>query len=579
MSKSKIVIYTVNTHNLMWIFEVITSAFWVIKKRKNTTEVEIVILDDASISYTKNLIKHYIKIIYSNLNKYVKNILRKYFFKLIFSKNFFNKLIKFLETPFNKNSIYNQLLLNKQVVFKYENIEFIIKKSKFINNHFAILIKLKAYLISFFIFFYYKLLKTPKKFLNLTFNNNLIGDIIASTFLRKKPANAGRFKLSITVLNLLIKVIYYELHSKYNEDYFSKHTSYIILPEPTYLQVIWKRILVKYGVVAIETHSYKGKFFLSDKHNSNNPWIAMKKKITVITEIQKKNIDDFFYTRLNNPQKIMAYLTDANSNNNNEKQIFDLENNSIVFKNTKLDKNKELVAVIFLHSFDDAQYCFGIDDFTDLYEWTVYSIESCLANKEFDKILIKPHPGLDYDIFPGDKIAFDRLYKKFNNLDKLNFIKRDSSIVYLSQVANVVGLTHHGSVAEELVYLNQNAIGYVGGMWSDHYKFLHTWDTKDQYKIIINNFNKNNLIKPSNYEKECLYNYIIERKLNAVDLRKYSIRLLLAKKINVFKHWGDFNDYADSWLRFENEMQLICNDNLFTSKILKVFHDQAELIE
>jgi len=164
-------------------------------------------------------------------------------------------------------------------------------------------------------------------------------------------------------------------------------------------------------------------------------------------------------------------------------------------------------------------------------------------------------------------------------LDKLNFIKRDSSIVYLSQVANVVGLTHHGSVAEELVYLNQNAIGYVGGMWSDHYKFLHTWDTKDQYKIIINNFNKNNLIKPSNYEKECLYNYIIERKLNAVDLRKYSIRLLLAKKINVFKHWGDFNDYADSWLRFENEMQLICNDNLFTSKILKVFHDQAELIE
>jgi hypothetical protein len=114
-------------------------------------------------------------------------------------------------------------------------------------------------------------------------------------------------------------------------------------------------------------------------------------------------------------------------------------------------------------------------------------------------------------------------------------------------------------------------------MWSNHYKFLSTWKTKNQYTDIINGFNKNNFNIPSDSQKEHLSNYIIERKLNSVDLRKYSIRLLLSKNIDVFKHW-DFNDYGDALLRFNNDTKLICNDNLFKNKILKILRDQAKMI-
>ena len=573
MSKSKIVIYTVKSESIIWIFEVISSAFWILKEEKETIDVEIIILEDPNISSTKNLLKYFIKLTYININKSLIKSLINFFF----SKSWKRKIIKFLEEPFIKNSIYNQINLNQKVFFKHDNINFTIKNSNFINFPYGILIKIKAQIISSFIFFYYKFLKTPKMFLKLKFNDILIGDIIASTFLRNNPKNAGSFKLSIPTYNLLTKAIYCELKSKYNKSYFLKYSSYLILPEPTYLQVLWKRTFIKYGVIPIETHSYKSKFSLNNDLSLDNPWIASKKEIIKISENEKNSINDFFYTRLNNPQKIMAYLTKENSNKNNEKQIYNLENEIIDFKKNKRNESKELVAVIFLHSFDDAQYCFGIDDFTDIYEWTIFSIESCLANNEFDHILIKPHPGLDYNIFPGDRIAFNKLYKKFNDFEKISFIKKDSSIVYLSQIANIVGLTHHGSVAEELIYLNQNAIGYVGGMWSNHYKFLSTWKTKNQYTDIINSFNKNNFNIPSDSQKEHLSNYIIERKLNSVDLRKYSIRLLLSKKIDVFKHW-DFNDYGDAWLRFNNDTKLICNDNLFKNKILKILRDQAKMI-
>ena len=573
----KIIFYTVNSQSIFWQFETIMASFWLLKKETSPYIVEIILLDDPNVSNLRNRIKIYIKLIYINLNENLKTFIKKNIFKILLSKKTIIKLLLYLDSPFEKKSIHNKLALGQKITFKHNNIEFIIKQEKFLNFFFNCLVKIKAYLISFFIFFYYKILMTPKKFLNLKFKSILIGDIIASTFLRKNPKSAGSFKLSLSLYTLLNKAIYYHLKSKYILDYSSKYKAYIILPEPTYLQVFWKRLFIKHGVVSIETHSYKNKFYINKDANLQNPWIAKKQNIQKITVNQKKDVDDFFYTRFNNPEKIMAYLTKDNSNKNNENEIYDINNNVIDFENCENNGCKELVAIIFLHSFDDAQYCFGIDDFTDLYEWTIYSIETCLSNKKFDKILIKPHPGLDYDVFPGDKIAFDKIYKKYSNFKKIKFIKKDSSILYLAHVTNIVGITHHGSIAEELIYLNQNAIGYVGGMWSDHYKFLSTWKSKKQYANIIHSFDKDNINKPSKIEIEYLYNYILERKLNSIDLRKYSIRLRLSKNIDEFKHWN-FTTYNEEWIRFNNDIALLCNNNLFKNKIVPNLHALAHTI-
>ncbi len=576
MAKQKINIYSVNSQNIIWLFEVITSAFWLLKNRDTSIDVEIILLDDPNVSFLRNNVKYYVKLFYVNLNQSFRKLFRR-IIKIIFISNIIkSKILNYLEVPFEKNSIHNKINLKKEVFFKYKNINFVIKhvkSSSFLN---LIFIKLLSFFISCFIFIYYKLFKSAKVFLKLRYKNILIGDVIASTFLRNNPKNAGSLRLSFGVLSLLNKVIFYNIKSKKIVKSLNEKLSYIILPEPTYLQVFWKRLFIKYGATSIETHSYEKKFYLNDDQLMGNPWIARKKPIKKISTKQREDIGNFFNIRLNNPEKIMSYMTKINSNNNNENQINTIDNKTLNFRTNDLDNNKELVAIIFLHSFDDAQYCFGIDDFTDLYEWTIFSIDSCLANNEFDKILIKPHPGSDYEVFPGDKIAFDKIYQKYNKIDKINFIKKDSSIVYLSSISNVIGITHHGSVAEELVYLNQNAIGYIGGMWSDHYKFLDTWKTKNEYTNIIKSYKKKIIKKPSNEEFVNLFNYIIERKLNAIDLRKYSIRLLLAREIPYFKQWN-FNTY-DDWETFNNETELICNNDLFTDEILSCLYEHANSI-
>lgn len=577
MAKQKINIYSVNSQNIIWLFEVITSAFWLLKNKDTSIDVEIILLDDPNVSFLRNNVKYYIKLFYVNLNQSSRRFFRRLIKIIFISNKIKSKILNYLEVPFEKDSIHNKINLKKEVFFKYKNINFFIKHIKFSSFLKLIFIKLLSLFISCFIFVYYKLFKSTKVFLKLRYKNILIGDIIASTFLRKNPKNAGSLRLSFGVLSLLNKVIFYNLKSKKIVKSLNEKLSYIILPEPTYLQVFWKRLFIKHGATSIETHSYEKKFYLNDNQLMGNPWIAKKRPIKKISTKQREDIDNFFDIRLNNPEKIMSYMTKINSNNNNENQINTIDNKTLNFKNNDLNYNKELVAIIFLHSFDDAQYCFGIDDFTDLYEWTIFSIESCLANSEFDKILIKPHPGSDYEVFPGDKIAFDKIYQKYNKIEKISFIKKDSSIVYLSSVSNVIGITHHGSVAEELVYLNQNVVGYVGGMWSDYYKFLDTWSTRNEYTEIIKNYNKNKIKKPSDREIEHLFNYIIERKLNSIDLRNYSIRLLLSREIQQFKHWN-FNAY-DEWKTFNNETELICNNNFFADEILGCLYKHANSID
>ena len=105
MSKSKIVIYTVKSESIIWIFEVISSAFWILKEEKKTIDVEIIILEDPNISSTKNLLKYFIKLTYININKSLIKSLINFFF----SKSWKRKIIKFLEEPFIKNSIYNKI--------------------------------------------------------------------------------------------------------------------------------------------------------------------------------------------------------------------------------------------------------------------------------------------------------------------------------------------------------------------------------------------------------------------------------------------------------------------------------------
>ena len=66
------------------------------------------------------------------------------------------------------------------------------------------------------------------------------------------------------------------------------------MPEPVYLQVLWKKIFLKNGITAIETHHYKGLSKLNKDYKNAYPWIAEIDNETMnkITTFFKKR----FYT-------------------------------------------------------------------------------------------------------------------------------------------------------------------------------------------------------------------------------------------------------------------------------------------
>ncbi len=335
------------------------------------------------------------------------------------------------------------------------------------------------------------------------------------------------------------------------------------MPEPLYLQHLWVRKFLALGVPNIQTHHYKKKIKIIKNLNEPNPWVADKKIIKKIGTKNMKYIYNYFKIRFKNPGKIMSYLTHENSNDNSKNYILN-------HKGKKILINKDqLVAVIFLHSFDDAQYCFGIDDFEDIYEWTLFSIDKCLSNKNFDKVFIKPHPGTDVHNYPGDEIAYKKIFYKYANNERVVFLKKNSSILYLAKNKNILGITHHGSVAEELTFLGQNVIASVGGTWGSYYKFLNTWKKKDDYELFLKQFNKNSLHKITKEQLNQFYNYILERKINIIESKNYSIRILLSKTRKKYNKWHDskkeirgFNNYIRDLKNFEA-------NQVFTKDLIK----------
>ena len=91
-----------------------------------------------------------------------------------------------------------------------------------------------------------------------------------------------------------------------------------------------------------------------------------------------------------------------------------------------------MYAVIYLHAFEDAQYCFGINEFKDMYEWTKFTIDKCLESNNFHKILIKPHPTINHD-YKADKIAFEKLLKIYSYNKNIEFLEPKTSIFSLSK--------------------------------------------------------------------------------------------------------------------------------------------------
>jgi hypothetical protein len=147
---------------------------------------------------------------------------------------------------------------------------------------------------------------------------------------------------------------------------------------------------------------------------------------------------------------------------------------------------------IFLHSFADALFMNGPDTFSDLWEWTITTIDSlCAETDQKINVLIKPHPN----VFLQHKIGSNVVTKDLNTYDILvEYCQRYSNVFCLpASVSNhqltglpgFVGVTHHGNVATELAYLGLPVIASAHAPWKHENEFVITWSNKGEYVDIL----------------------------------------------------------------------------------------------
>jgi hypothetical protein len=492
------ILYASNVGGTGPVLEIIAIASSLVEKKKNF-KIQIFLIDSSPFFF----------------KKIIKKISRKIFF-LIKKKKLENKNISFENTLLFEKSIYlknkNYSIEIKKFPQSFSFICFIISLGKSIKYWVKINFKKNKY--NFFLKFKYKKIH--------------IGDLVASTYLRIYPRHSGRLKLDFSLFRIFFKCIYMsEISKNFNKRNFLDF--FFITNEPTYLENFWKRKFLSLGVKIVETNTYDGKLKIIDnKKKYVSPWILPKKIKEDFTKNEIFKIKDYFFKRFSKAHTVLEYLREDGSNNNKKNKLADHQNSEI-----KIINNKKY-AVVYLHTFEDAQYCFGINDFKDIYDWTEYTISACLENKNFFRVFIKPHPTVN-DYYQADKIAYKNIINKFYQNQRVTFLEPKTSIFNLADRSKFTHFVHHGSVAIELAYLKQNVIGYVGGPWTTNYKFLRTWKTKKQYKSIIDNSHNFTSKISKNFFRD-LYSYATEAFINSKPLKRRSVRLLMIKKYPKFKH-------------------------------------------
>ncbi|MBM9538346.1 hypothetical protein [Desulfobulbus alkaliphilus] len=347
-----------------------------------------------------------------------------------------------------------------------------------------------------------------KKLLKLNYAEICIGDLVASSTFRLRPYGGGSLSRSkLAVLEQLIDAVAIIEYIKKNVPQFTsvkdqiKHL--VLVREPTYLDAIYTRKLAKLDLDVVEWYPYDA-IYRKTQGQHYRPFEERMVKLTgqsgsagSIAKAQQ-----YLRERTEDPSLQLSYLKKAA----NISKVLEDENGVVI----EADGPRVNVG-IFLHSFNDAQYVYGPDGFSDLYEWAVFTVETLLSNPVVDKVIIKPHPNVDYRNYPGDKIAIQKLRQAYPTSSKLKWASVNSSPVAFNRSGQMIGVTHHGSMAEELVFLKVPVIASIYAPWSRNYQFLKTWVSPSEYKELL--LGDLRAFRVSDEELDNLFAYVTEARL------------------------------------------------------------------
>ena len=177
-------------------------------------------------------------------------------------------------------------------------------------------------------------------------------------------------------------------------------------------------------------------------------------------------------------------------------------NKNINIEPRKLFSNKNNYKVLVAsHAWFDFPHSFGMKNFTDFLDFTQFTIDCAIKNKQIDWFF-KPHPTEEW--YGGFKLE-DIIPKNYNNIFLMdNLRKKTKPIDYFDTI-----ITVHGTIALEAATLNKVVICADNSYFSD-WPFVYSPDSKKAYKLILDDIENLKLknTETANLAAACLYGSI-----------------------------------------------------------------------
>jgi len=154
-------------------------------------------------------------------------------------------------------------------------------------------------------------------------------------------------------------------------------------------------------------------------------------------------------------------------------------------------KQSEAVAVIYAHSFTDAQQGYGGDkDFLSMFEWLMFTLNKLRGKK----IILKAHPGFfrsgyQTNVFAWDRVIFEELVDKIKLDSEVTIIDwpmRNSELLAKLNPECVL-ISHHSNALLEGAELGFKCICSASTPW-EKYNLFNAWYNKSEYSKMLSNF-------------------------------------------------------------------------------------------
>jgi hypothetical protein len=481
MAKKKATLYVAAPLNGGWLLITIDTALWLYKSDG---------FEEVTICCVSN---------YNPFN-FFSLLLRLKNFHSYINKNKSKELInftKFSNSKKDKNSELANFAVGKSdrayLIIGNLKIQFV--RLKLIKKNFLLnFITLSYRVIVDYLYYFRNSALKRKAYLKYQVANVYAGLHVLSEALRSDYKSYG----SIFHCRLGIFTALYKLHSfvkEYKQIVLPKESiSFVAGPAQNYVYGFFSRFISKRGAFFIETSSRQQPFIkceLKEKHYSQLKIYQIRDNVI---RAKKKKIFDYYKSRIETPWVAWDYMK---------------------FHKEKLRSNKNKInikgisVILYLHSFTDAQYVYGYDGYNDLMDWTISSISLLNSNKHISKVIIKPHPGINHVYYPGEIIAHKYLRSRLLGFGKIQWADFHFHVKNINSSGLVIGITHHGSIAEELVFNKIPVIGSTYSPWGNKYKFGYWWNNPKEYEALISTKSITELVVTKNQTDE-LYRYAMD---------------------------------------------------------------------